>query len=77
MQTEWERLGARPRTVTTHKKHTQESTLPTSHAEQKQRESKQLKISKSPLHMKKKKHLSHIKKLQAEFKTISLFNVLK
>ncbi|OLL58936.1 hypothetical protein AT248_07070 [Bartonella henselae] len=35
MQTEWERLGARPRTVTTHKKHTQESTLPTSHAEQK------------------------------------------
>ncbi|GAA5107846.1 hypothetical protein GCM10023261_09570 [Bartonella jaculi] len=35
MQTEWDRLGARPRTVTTPEKHRQEGVLPTSHTEQK------------------------------------------
>ncbi|WP_208432837.1 BID domain-containing T4SS effector [Bartonella taylorii] len=44
MQAEWNRLGARPRTVTTSEKtdvqHKQESVLPTSHAEQKHHEQK-------------------------------------
>ncbi|EJF76630.1 hypothetical protein MCO_01565, partial [Bartonella sp. DB5-6] len=35
MQTEWNRLGARPRTVTIPEKHRQESILPASHTEQK------------------------------------------
>ncbi|MDM9996708.1 hypothetical protein AT246_06845 [Bartonella henselae] len=60
MQTEWERLGARPRTVTTHKKHTQESTLPTSHAEQKTtREQTTENQQKSLTHEKEKTPLSH------------------